>query len=293
MINVTRFSKFAPLQLLLCSAAFLLATAMAAPAEEAAKAVLTAADCVKCHQKEPQQIAANGAAHKTEIDCQACHTGHRPAVANNIPECSNCHSGTAHFQVKDCKSCHNPHSPLDITLKGEHKEVCLTCHADQGKELVASPSKHAKLACNFCHADKHGNVPDCTKCHKPHSDKITQADCKSCHQAHMPLALTYGDKVPSNQCAACHGQAFNLLQASPTKHREVACVTCHANKHKTVPQCNDCHGLPHAEGIHKRFPKCGECHNIAHDLNNFPAKQGAKAAPAKAAPAKTVPGAKQ
>jgi len=60
MNKVPRFLKFAPLQLLLCSAVFLLATAATAPAEEAAKAVLTAADCVKCHQKEPQEIAANG-----------------------------------------------------------------------------------------------------------------------------------------------------------------------------------------------------------------------------------------
>jgi predicted CXXCH cytochrome family protein len=228
-------------------------------------------------------------AHQTQINCRDCHAGHRPMVASNIPECSNCHSGTPHFDLKGCKSCHNPHAPKDISLKGELKDVCLTCHAAQGKELVAGPSKHAQVACNFCHADKHGFVPQCVDCHQPHSTSMTQADCKSCHQAHMPLALTYGAEVQSAMCAACHGQAFNLLQASPAKHREIACVTCHANKHKTVPKCSDCHGLPHAEGMHKRFPQCGECHNIAHDLNNWPAKQdgkGAKAAPAKATGAK-------
>jgi predicted CXXCH cytochrome family protein len=289
MNKTTGFLKFAPLHLLCCATAFLMAVALPAFAQDAAKVELTAADCIKCHMKEPGEIAAKGASHKTKIDCRDCHTGHRPMVANNIPECSNCHSGTAHYQVQGCKSCHNPHAPLDIVFKGEIKEVCLTCHAEQGKELVASPSKHAEVACNFCHADKHGNIPACTDCHQPHSDKMTQADCKTCHQAHMPLALTYGDKVPSIQCAACHNQAFTQLQASPTKHHEIACVTCHANKHKTVPQCNDCHGLPHAEGMHKRFPRCGECHNIAHDLNNFPVKQdskGTKAAPTKATGAK-------
>jgi hypothetical protein len=40
----------------------------------------------------------------------------------------------------------------------------------------------------------------------------------------------------------------------------------------TVPACNDCHGLPHADSMHKRFPTCGECHNVAHDLNNWPAQ---------------------
>jgi predicted CXXCH cytochrome family protein len=290
MSKAPRFVKTAALYLLAGGIAGLfLAVPPALAEDQAAKAVLTAADCVKCHQKEPQEIAANGAAHKTQIGCQDCHAGHRPSVANNIPECSNCHSGEAHYQIKGCVSCHNPHSPLDIALKGELKEVCLTCHADQGKELVASPSKHAEVSCNFCHADKHGNIPVCTDCHQPHSDKMTQADCKSCHQAHMPLTLTYGASVPSTQCAACHGQAFGLLQASPTKHRDIACVTCHADKHKTVPQCSDCHGLPHAEGMHQRFPKCGECHNIAHDLNNFPAKQEGKGAKE----GKTKPGAKK
>jgi len=295
MSKTTGFLKSAALHLLICATVCLLAGAAPAYAQSAAKAELSPADCSKCHQKEPQEIAAKGAAHQSQINCRDCHTGHRPMVANNIPECSVCHSGTAHYQVKDCKSCHNPHAPLDISLKGEHKEVCLSCHADQGKELVASPSKHAQVSCNFCHADKHGAIPACTECHQPHSDKMTQADCKSCHQAHMPMLLTYNDKVPSLQCAACHNQAFTLLQANPTKHRDLACVTCHASKHKTVPQCNDCHGFPHAEGMHKRFPKCAECHNIAHDLNNFPAKQevkGAKPAPAKPAPAK-APGTKK
>jgi hypothetical protein len=102
---------------------------------------------------------------------------------------------------------------------------------------------------------------------------MTQADCNTCHQAHQPLELAYGPATPSIQCAACHDTAFNLLKASDTKHRDVACVDCHADKHKTVPQCSDCHGMPHAAAMHKKFPKCGECHSIAHDLNNWKEKQ--------------------
>jgi len=245
--------------------------------EAAPKAVLADGDCVKCHEKEPAQIAAKGMAHKTEITCIACHEGHRPKVANNIPECSNCHSGSSHFKIEGCKSCHNPHSPLDISLKGELKSVCLTCHEAQGKELAANPSKHAEVACNFCHADKHGVIPECVQCHTPHSKNMTQADCKACHQAHQPLLLTYGSQTPSLQCAACHQVAYDLLMASETKHRNVSCVTCHADKHKTIPQCSDCHGMPHAAGMHQKFPKCGDCHNIAHDLNSWKTAPGAKA----------------
>ena len=232
--------------------------------------VLTAADCVKCHDQESALIMNNGASHKSEIDCQACHEGHRPKVANNIPECSNCHEGTDHYAVGDCLGCHNPHEPLNVKLDAEHKKVCLTCHAGPGKQMAANPSKHETFACNFCHADTHGVIPQCTECHSPHSETMTAANCATCHQAHQPLLLTYAPNTASTLCASCHSTAFNLLTASKAKHSQVACVTCHADKHKTVPQCSDCHGQPHAEGIHAKFPKCGECHSIAHDLNNWP-----------------------
>jgi len=241
-----------------------------------AQPVLTVDDCAKCHAEQPAQIAANGASHKTEIDCQACHEGHRPSSADNIPQCSNCHEGSAHYEVKEpCLGCHNPHQPLNVTLAGEHKTVCVSCHAGPNKQMVASPSKHATFACNFCHADTHGNIPACVDCHEPHephSATMTQDNCATCHQAHQPLELTYPATTGSQLCAACHDTVFGMLTVSKAKHSQIACVTCHTDKHKTVPACTDCHGLPHAESMHQRFPKCGECHNIAHDLNNWPAK---------------------
>jgi predicted CXXCH cytochrome family protein len=235
-------------------------------------AMLSVADCVKCHDQQPAEIAANGASHKTEIDCQGCHEDHRPKVAENIPECSNCHEGSAHYEVEGCLKCHNPHEPLNVKLDGEIKAVCVTCHDGPSKQMTASPSKHATFACNFCHADTHGVIPECVECHSPHSESMTQANCATCHQAHKPLELTYTPQTASELCASCHDTAYSTLKASPAKHSQIACVTCHANKHQTVPQCSDCHGLPHAEGMHTKFPKCGECHNVAHDLNNWPAK---------------------
>jgi predicted CXXCH cytochrome family protein len=276
--------------LVLFGLGFCLAPALPVWAQQAAaKPTLADADCAKCHEREPREIAEKGSAHKTEISCMACHESHRPKVANNIPECSNCHSGAPHYELKNCKTCHNPHMPLDITLKGELKEVCLTCHQQQGQETKASPSKHAEVACNFCHANKHGMIPECVQCHKPHAPTMTQADCKTCHQAHQPLLLTYGPQTANIQCAACHQKANDLLMASETKHRSVTCVTCHANKHKTVPQCSDCHGKPHAAGMHEKFPRCGDCHNIAHDLNSWKGQQAPKAGPAPKAPAPKAP----
>jgi predicted CXXCH cytochrome family protein len=276
--------------LLLAGTALAAPAAPAAPAANGKGAVLTAADCAKCHQRQPAEIEAKGAAHKTQIDCQACHQGHRPAVANNIPVCSMCHSGSKHYELQGCSSCHNPHQPLDVVLKGDITEPCLTCHADQGQELASFPSKHAKVSCTFCHAERHGVVPECVQCHQPHSAQMTQADCRLCHQAHQPTTLTYGAQTASILCAACHTVAFDQLSATKSKHHDVACVTCHQQKHKTVPQCADCHGLPHAEGMHQKFPRCGDCHNIAHDLNNWPSKNKTegKSEPAKPAAKKEV-----
>jgi len=237
-----------------------------------AQPTLEVDDCAKCHAEQPAQIAANGASHKTEIDCLACHAGHRPSSSDNIPACSDCHSGSNHYEVDNCLGCHNPHQPLNVALSGEHKAVCVSCHAGPDKQMVASPSQHAGFACNFCHADTHGSIPNCVDCHEPHSASMTQENCATCHQAHKPLELTYPATTASELCASCHDATYATLQASQAKHSQVACVTCHADKHMTVPSCNDCHGQPHAASMHQRFPKCSECHNVAHDLNNWPVK---------------------
>jgi predicted CXXCH cytochrome family protein len=235
-------------------------------------ASLEVSDCAKCHDQQPAEIDANGASHKTEIDCQACHASHRPKVENNIPSCNDCHEGADHYAVDNCLGCHNPHQPLNVKLAGELKAVCVSCHSSPAKEMEAAPSKHETFACNFCHADTHGVIPECVECHSPHSETMTQQNCGSCHQAHQPLTLTYSATTASVLCASCHETAYNKLTSSQAKHSQIACVTCHADKHKTVPQCSDCHGQPHAPGMHNKFPNCGDCHNIAHDLNNWPAE---------------------
>ena len=234
-----------------------------------AQPMLSVDDCAKCHEQQPREIEEAGSAHKEQINCQECHIGHKPVSANNIPLCSMCHEGSAHYQLENCLSCHNPHQPLRVVLAGDLKAECLTCHTDQNAQLEANPSKHTTFACNFCHADKHGVIPECLQCHEPHSEKVAQADCATCHEVHQPLVLKYPDTTQNILCAACHDLPYSQLMATGTKHREVACVSCHADQHKTVPQCSDCHDLPHAEGIHAKFPLCGSCHNIAHDLNNF------------------------
>ncbi|MBN1956901.1 MAG: cytochrome C [Desulfuromonadales bacterium] len=230
---------------------------------------LSIKDCGKCHEVQPAEIEAAGAAHKDQINCLDCHTGHRPMSANNIPACAQCHEGTEHYALPSCMNCHNPHQPLAVVLEGELKAECLTCHTEQNAQLVANPSAHTEVSCNFCHAEKHGVVPACTECHEPHSADMGQKDCAVCHAAHEPTVLEYPATTQNILCAACHETAYAELLATTTKHRNVGCVECHANKHKTVPACADCHGMPHAAGMHAKFPNCGDCHNTAHDLNNL------------------------
>ncbi len=236
----------------------------------AGEVMLTPDDCIKCHDKPITDIETNGGKHRTEITCTDCHEGHPPRVKNNIPQCNQCHSDTPHFELKGCLKCHiNPHTPLEISLEDDITEPCLTCHTDQMAELKQYESKHTEVACTTCHRETHGLIPECMHCHSPHTKDMTQKDCLTCHRPHMPLEVTYPDDVPSKDCAACHEDAYDLLAASKYKHHELECATCHQKKHKTIPKCTMCHGIPHPEGILAKFPNCGDCHGIAHDLNNL------------------------
>jgi hypothetical protein len=244
---------------------------------EGQKAALTESDCSKCHTEAPQDIAEKGGAHKTSVTCMDCHAGHPPNVMEIIPQCSQCHSGKSHYELEGCLQCHsNPHAPLELSLAKNLTAPCLTCHEPQKVQLNQFKSFHSTMDCTACHS-KHGAVPECMSCHQGHSPAMVQADCKNCHKAHMPLAVTFSKDLESKQCQGCHNQAFDLLMANKTKHRDLSCVTCHQDKHKMIPRCEDCHGVPHAPGIIAKFPECGGCHNIAHDLNNI-TDHGAKAA---------------
>lgn len=248
------------------------------------KPALSNDDCLKCHDNPPADLAAHGGKHK-DVGCLGCHVGHPPKVKKPIPQCSECHMGKPHFELTGCLNCHkNPHTPLNILFGNNITEACLTCHTQQIAQLREFKSKHSALNCSMCH-DVHRKVPQCTQCHKPHSSDMVVADCKKCHKAHQPKNVTYAADVPSVNCGACHKNALETLTASTSKHHTFACAFCHQEKHRMIPNCEDCHGLPHPKGIHAKFAKCGECHNIAHDLNNWPA--GAKKeAPAAAPPSK-------
>ncbi len=237
------------------------------------KAILQAsqlgpADCIKCHPKVQETVDNKGSKHKSAISCMDCHRGHPPMVSKEkiIPVCSECHAGKPHYELPDCKSCHSdPHAPLEMKLAMNITGPCLTCHPGQGDELKNYPSLHTKISCTMCHR-AHKEVPPCMTCHRPHTEEMINQDCLSCHPAHQPLTITYGQDMPSKYCAPCHQAISDKLVASQTKHTALACVFCHKDKHKMVPTCETCHGIPHPPAMVAKFDKCNACHISAHTL---------------------------
>jgi hypothetical protein len=255
-----------PLFLLILSGFFLSLGAEEQAAKPSAELLNT--DCIKCHANVQATVDSKGAKHKTAITCSGCHQGHPPMVSKEkiIPFCSSCHAGKPHYEIGGCNTCHSdPHAPLEMKLAANLTAPCLSCHPQQGKEVKDHPSLHAKLFCTTCHK-AHREVPECLKCHQPHSTDMVNKDCTMCHPAHMPLSIAYTAEMPNKNCAACHKSISDMLSGAATKHAALSCVFCHKEKHKYVPACESCHGSPHPAGMVQQFPKCGMCHMNAHSL---------------------------
>lgn len=232
--------------------------------------VLSDADCVKCHINAVNDVAAHGAAHN-EMGCQDCHLEHAPLGSRIIPQCALCHAAdeTPHYALDNCVGCHYPHHPLEIDFSSldNVKPACISCHPEQGAEMVAKPSAHATQDCNSCH-NAHGlaegQFQNCLDCHEGHSETMKVSDCTLCHKPHSPAEVTYDD-LPSELCAACHDDIAASLAKSTKKHHELTCSECHVDEHKTITQCTDCHGEPHGI-MHQKYPNCVECHIDPHAL---------------------------
>ncbi|MBE0428032.1 MAG: cytochrome C [Nitrospirae bacterium] len=232
---------------------------------------LTTAECGPCHFSIFNQIRHEGGRHR--IDCVQCHEkfhAYNPIRQNwkeIMPRCETCHGIFHGDKFAACAQCHsNPHAPkTQMAMTPEFAKMCGDCHAKVGQELKQNPSKHTKVACSMCHHDRHGYIPSCMECHRPHVEKQTDPECLSCHPVHSPININYAHTVPNAVCGSCHGAVFNKLEASASRHRLVTCAQCHS-KHKYIPTCEECHGKPHGEGLLKKFPNCLQCHIDVHDL---------------------------
>jgi len=234
---------------------------------------LTAAQCAQCHVNPYQSLKDNGGRH--QFACQSCHSqihAYNPRNANYdaiMPKCATCHQAVHGPKITDCSGCHaNPHAPRKIAATQLLVNACFDCHGAVRDQLVKFPSKHSKVACVTCHTS-HGLKPSCFNCHKSHTEGLTLSTCTQCHPVHRPLQIALAKDVPSSTCGSCHGKVFNKLAKNTSKHNALACVTCHKDKHRYVPKCTDCHGLPHKKAFHDQFPRCLTCHIDVHDLPNM------------------------
>jgi hypothetical protein len=232
---------------------------------------LTPADCGRCHSTVFNLIKKEGGKH--QIECVQCHTKYHvySPVKQNwkeiMPKCQDCHGLIHGEKYATCSTCHtNPHAPkTQMTMSAEMAKVCSDCHAKVAQELLQNLSKHTKVDCSMCHHEKHGYIPSCTECHKPHIEGLTVKECLACHPVHSPLKISYADTVKNDVCGACHAQVYQKIKTTVSRHGPVACAKCHS-KHKYIPKCEECHGKPHGEVVLKKFPNCLQCHVDVHDL---------------------------
>ncbi|WP_303722007.1 cytochrome c3 family protein [Malonomonas rubra] len=261
---------------------------------------VTVDTCVTCHSSIVEEVESGGRAHKTEISCIECHQDHPPGE-NVIPECSDCHApdDAPHFASEGCLDCHNPHQPLkdDLVRMRGHRSVCAGCHPQVEAQLVKDASAHDR-DCVACHR-RHTGVPSCLGCHFGHGEQMSKADCKVCHQAHAPLAISFEGNPAPRLCADCHNDITETMNKSGAAHRDkatcaschqdhpdVSCVKCHSEhpqkgaaipdscflchapseqRHFTVGRCTACH-MPHQplelnlQGVTPLAPVCVSCH---------------------------------
>ncbi len=233
---------------------------------------LTFEECARCHITIFNLIKTKGGKHQKE--CTFCHQQFHVYSAKKqnwdaiMPKCQNCHGLKHGEKFPECYQCHsNPHVPKEeILVTEQFAKWCAECHKNVNNEIITYKSKHTDVGCAFCHAKKHGYIPECQACHAPHIEGQTYKDCLTCHKPHSPTHLpAFSADIPNGICGSCHKDAFNQLSATKSKHGKLNCTYCH-NQHAYKPKCQSCHGEPHSPEMHKKYPDCLKCHVNAHNL---------------------------
>ncbi len=234
---------------------------------------LSIEECARCHYSIYKLIKEHGGKHR-RVKCTDCHKQfhvYNPVKHNwaeIMPKCTRCH-GLIHGKAfPNCLSCHvDPHAPITkLKVTPTLAKSCAKCHPDIPKEMKKYPSKHMHVACAKCHHTKHGYIPNCLECHKPHLPGQTMKDCLTCHPAHTPLNIKFNKNIPNKDCEPCHKTEYYKILHTKSKHHYVACVRCHV-VHKYIPKCTRCHKHPHSKSILSKFHNnCLACHIDVHNL---------------------------
>ena len=181
----------------------------------------TPALCLDCHDAKDASLAA---AHKNQpfekADCVTCHDPHDSAAPKLMQKFVH-----MPFATGQCDTCHQPAKDGKVVLTAaSSKELCLTCHADKGKQIEDAKVPHP------------GAMGDCTDCHSPHAGKTPAFEkpdpvnvCLNCHaeQAEQGKKRVLHQPVFGQACAICHqphgGDNDHLLRAQGN----ALCLECH------------------------------------------------------------------
>ncbi len=151
--------------------------------------------CARCHTDQKEEMTRYPSGHSA-VECSICHHdrhGFKPA-------CTECHE-EPHTPFRDnqgCMTCHPVHMPANLNYGPEMPDnVCAGCHDGPAGRMKITRSKHGKLHCAFCHARKHGDIPECQVCHSiPHAEKMIKkfGSCSKCHGNPHDLNLVKKDR---------------------------------------------------------------------------------------------------
>jgi DmsE family decaheme c-type cytochrome len=220
--------------------------------------------CLRCHDEE-EEFPVLG----------IFRTAHGSRAAENSPfalaQCEGCHGPSGAHERRPRQFPPNLNFGLhEETPVADQNEVCLTCHADEGRMgWVGSAHEEQEVPCASCH-QVHVE-------HDPVASAETQQQvCFDCHQrtrAQTFLASSHPLRFGKMSCSSCHDvhdghNEYQLVRPSIND----TCYTCHAEKrgpflweHAPVAEdCSECHnvhGSNHEALLTQRPPLlCQQCH---------------------------------
>ena len=144
----------------------------------------------------------------------------------------------------------------DIEIEPLRPEECGQCHSRFYYMIKNQGGRH-RIDCRQCHVQFHiyrpGKVPykeilpKCEACHEQvHGEELTQ--CTGCHsEVHTPMDIPVGPAL-EHGCYICHPKADEEMNTYITQHTELYCSGCHHTRHRTIPECIECH-QPHPIGM--------------------------------------------
>ena len=259
-------------------------------------------------QISPGPLSAAHASLDGPLSCTKCHAGGRKESMTS--RCLSCHREIAWlvdrnrgFHAKagrgECSSCHPDHAGRGFALiKWPGGSSQRFDHATAGYAL---DGKHARVACEKCHAEKLRVSPatalaprrtnpngwvgvgletTCASCHDDvHKTALGRA-CESCHTTagwspapkfdHDRSQYQLTGKHADVACAKCHttfaGRAADgsplIAQFKPLAHDD--CVACHRDPHagRLTGACSSCHVTTSFASVEGR--------TFSHDRTRYP-----------------------